>query len=594
MNLKIKYKILVSMVITVLFTSSILSSMCYFYYSYLFEQRARIESQDSLSIITSSLENDINKLYKDVSYFVTDKRFINLATDIHYGDQSSFAEHYISIQSILENTIKRNNLIESIMLLGKNGEFYSILDMGLKYESRIQEELGHTKLYNGITWLPSYQTTIPFFNNEIMPIVFPITLGTSSNLPLIMNSGDASTLNILVFTDTNNLNHYLQQLNRTPFSTVYLADNTGLPLSVSQDSAVYPLLRLPQITSALNKLQGFTNFEVSYENENYIIYCNPLSMNGLKVVSIISKTQLLSGISEIKSFTLLTFLVSLILSFIISLLVSKTLTLPLKKLTDAVQSIDPSKDTPCFIPQYNDEIGLLAQSFDKMCEVIRLQVACIKEDEKLKHEAEINVLTHQINPHFLYNTLECIHWEILGGNSTNASAMVESLGDFLRLSLSLSSKDNLITIADELKHTQKYIDIINHRTHTHIELVTLVDPAIINHKIVRLIFQPCVENCIKHGFNEPSGEVIVSQPLICIHIYKKLDKLYMTIEDNGKGIDIPKAEQALFNKNTTLSHVGLHNIYERLCVHYAYDIDVEFHTIPFHKNTITFIIPFTA
>ncbi|MEG2350581.1 MAG: ATP-binding protein, partial [Hungatella sp.] len=138
------------------------------------------------------------------------------------------------------------------------------------------------------------------------------------------------------------------------------------------------------------------------------------------------------------------------------------------------------------------------------------------------------------------------------------------------------------------KHTEKYIDLINHRTREPIEFVTLVSPDLLQYPIVRFILQPCVENCIKHAFDSENGEILILHPFICISIAVENSKLVISIEDNGKGIDTEAALAAIFHTQSS-SKVGLKNIYERLNAYYEGTVKVEFSSIPFHKNIITFI-----
>lgn len=588
MNLKIKYKLLVGMFIIVVFACGLMSTSCYIYFSAITEKTTNLQTQESLNTISTTLTIDINKLYKDISYFVCSKDFINLAKDIEDNNQDNFTAHYLDIQASLNNTITGNSLIDNIILIGKNNELYGPIDLGIKPLSTIASEFADLESTTGISWFTPYSSSAAYLNSEYIPVIFPISLYSSNHFPLIVSNNGESTLKLLIFINTSSLNEQLERLNRTPFATVYLANEKGEALSLPTSSQEYDLLHSPIIQEKISQVTEFSTFEVLFKEETYIISCTPLEMSHLKAVSAISKRVLLEGLSDIRIFTLFTLFISLSLSFIICLFLSRTLTAPLKKLAELVVTIDPSKDTPYFNPLYKDEIGVLASAFDHMCEVIKSQVACIKSDEKARHKAEINMLTHQINPHFLYNTLECIHWEILGENNANASLMVESLGDFLRLSL--ASKDNIISIRDEIKHTEKYITIINHRTNIHIEFMTLVEPHLLEHEIVRLILQPCIENCIKHGFNSESGEILIPNPLICVSISLYDNHLHLIIEDNGKGINTNKAEEALFGTSST-SKVGLKNIYQRLRVHYGEGVKVEFTSIPFYKNTVSFILP---
>lgn len=588
MNLKIKYKLLSAMMGIVLFSCSFMGIICYVYFSDFMEKEAKSETETSLINTASSLDRDINLLYKDITYMVSNSSFIQTVMDIEYGNTENYASNYIAMQPLLNNVITHNALVENIIITGKNGEFFSTSNSGLKYSQEITQALAGLKHGKGISWSPSISTPFPSMAEENIPISFPISLGVYGHAPFITNQEGSSSLSITVLIPTRKLDKYLNNFNRIRLTSTYLTLEDGTILNRPKSYNQLNPDSVKAMGEAVSSSVHLSTNHISTLDGDYFVSVNPLPFNRLKLVSTISKKELLSGIDRLKLFTLIAISASLLFSLFIGLALSKTLSLPLKKLTENVSTADPARPLPMFHAKYQDEIGILSRAFDNLLSIIREQMEQIKEDERQRYHAELEILTHQINPHFLYNTLECIHWEILGGNPENAALMVEKLGDFLRLSL--NAKNSVTTIKDELSHVEKYIDIINHRTQEPIDLLFFVSDGLEQLPIVPRILQPFVENSIKHGFTSEDGDRLVMNPLISIRITEENRKLVLVIEDNGKGIDIPAATAAVYQKENP-SKIGLNNVYKRLQVFYKSEIRIEFSSTPFHQNTITLYLP---
>ena len=139
--------------------------------------------------------------------------------------------------------------------------------------------------------------------------------------------------------------------------------------------------------------------------------------------------------------------------------------------------------------------------------------------------------------------------EILSGNTEASAAMIESLGQVIRVALNYGNA--LIPIQQELKHTEEYITIMNHRSNQRIAFRYTIDEGSKYYQTVKLILQPLAENCIKHGFaNDISNNIILS-PYIEINIrLKENNRVFIEVSDNGRGIDIDKANVSLYQLST--------------------------------------------
>ena len=271
---------------------------------------------------------------------------------------------------------------------------------------------------------------------------------------------------------------------------------------------------------------------------------------------------------------------------VITLLIAAFLTKPFETLRQIVDEINRGVyDRPRQF-KYRDEAGLLGAQINQMYATIQEQIRQIKREEAEKAQAD----SEQINPHFLYNTLERIHFQILNEHTEAASRMVESLGQYLRITLSHGQL--LIPLEKEIAHVTQYMNIINsHAQEDKIRFACHCDSALLSRPVLKLILQPLVENAVKRGFSQDLRSYILP-PEITVTVTAGDDYLQYEIADNGKGIDIPHAEACMrrsYQENG--SHFGLQNIYRRLRSTYGDGVSIRFSSIPYLRSVVTVRIP---
>lgn len=234
-------------------------------------------------------------------------------------------------------------------------------------------------------------------------------------------------------------------------------------------------------------------------------------------------------------------------------------------LSNTVQKIQQGDlSVHCIVDSY-DEIGDLQVNINEMIDRIKnLLSEQYNMGVQLKN-SDLKLLQAQINPHFLYNTLNLIKWTAQTQNSDEVADIVDKLSNFYRISL--SNGLDLITIKDEIRHVTLYVQLQNKRFNNNIHLETNISPDVSDLLILKLLLQPLVENSIVHGLKNKPG-------FIKINICKTSDYLSLIISDNGCGISSEKLGKIIFYQELGLdssssSGYGLVNIYERLQNYYG-------------------------
>lgn len=223
------------------------------------------------------------------------------------------------------------------------------------------------------------------------------------------------------------------------------------------------------------------------------------------------------------------------------------------------------------------EIDVLGREFNQMMSRIRNLIDRLLEQEKLKKKNELEVLQAQINPHFLYNTLEAINWMALSMKQKEISNMVILLGNFLRLSLNKGK--TIYRVRDELNHLKCYMDIQNIRCKGKILFSADVDEKVLDFRMIKLLLQPLVENSILHGFDFRGGA-----GQIWVKVYQEEEFLYFTVIDDGCGMS-NELIGGICDMESEIGH-GLKNIMKRIQLYYGGFCGVEITSTPMVGTTV--------
>lgn len=296
--------------------------------------------------------------------------------------------------------------------------------------------------------------------------------------------------------------------------------------------------------------------------KNNLTIINHSRYTGWKVVFVTPYSVIMGKVYEIRTFTVIVVVGCLLFFILVSAQISSGISRPLNKLKQTISRVENGDLDAAVEIENQDEVGELSRSFNKMVENIRLLVKEVYEAQLKKKEAELRALQSQINPHFMYNTLESINMlAILKGNF-EISDIMTAFANILRFNI--DNKNNLITLDEEIKYVSDYLMIQKFRYQEKIKVVYEVEPGTEKYLILKLILQPLVENAIYHGITDKQGP-----GLIKISVQKENNHLRLRVIDDGLGIKSDRLEEiikSLEQEETTGKRrsVGLKNIHERI------------------------------
>lgn len=318
------------------------------------------------------------------------------------------------------------------------------------------------------------------------------------------------------------------------------------------------------------------------ENETKIVRSEENSMVYKKISSMIDgwtlaiETPMSSFSNSISYFdTLIVLIVNIGMLILCWIFISHTVSRPIQKMEEQMMYSKSIPENLEVDEECEDEITNLKRTYNNLLNSIRKLLERTKEEEKIIRKNELDLILEQINPHFLYNTLDVISGLTLIGDQDKSFQMTQALGRFYRNSL--NSGCQVITVREELDIIKSYMTIINIRYNNEISIEYKVDENLLDILMLKLILQPLVENAVHHGMrqNEGKGE-------LCISVQALDDKLMeVSVRDNGVGIPEDKIRLILEGGyKTSKSGFGLHSVKQRVELFYGIEDAVSISSQP--------------
>lgn len=434
-------------------------------------------------------------------------------------------------------------------------DFVVVHQNGLHYRpiKSIESEDWYEKLKenNGRnTWF-SFQKDEYFPENKTLSLARYIT-----------DSNDyRNQIGVLVFSmDTSTLLRSFTKI--TEQQVMYLADENGTIIASSE-----ALENNPKWGQESNSQSSMDAYEV-WKNEQgkFLIRRCEIDDTGIYLVSLVPY-EYMGAIYKSFLFWVLGgyFLILLLAAFYISFM-SKRLTIPLKKLAESISTATVSGKLECLeIDSTEKEICTLVDAYNMLIQKIEILLKQQYSLGKEKQQAELMALQSQINPHFLYNTLEMVNWMAERNEKENVQTVIQKMSTFYRLVL--SKRKDIVTIREELALCETYLTIQQMRFQGRIQYERDVDDEILDYLIPKITLQPFVENAILHGIIAS----IEGRGTLSINGWEEDGRIILAVMDDGAGM----AEEDREKSNSKGSHYGMKNIGLRLSVYYQEDIKIE-------------------
>ena len=339
-----------------------------------------------------------------------------------------------------------------------------------------------------------------------------------------------------------------------------------------------------------NKAAGYedTTVEENFRGEKRLVTVKTISYTGWKLVSVVPMKSFSMGMTGMRNLVVLLVALTVLAAVLLNQMVSARISKPLRRLNNSVKEWEAGNMNPDIYIGGSMEVEHLGKTLQSTVSQIHQLMDDIVVEQEEKRKSELDALQSQINPHFLYNTLDSIVWMITGERYDDAVFMITQLASLFRISLSKGK--TVIRIEDEVKHAQNYMNIQKIRYKNSFEVDFQIEEEILDGCIVKLVLQPLLENAIYYGMEYMDGEGEIH-----VRGYRKDKDIYLEVEDNGLGMPEEEAAELLNGKERPHKHgsgVGLVNVHSRLKLRFGENYGLLIHSCPDEGMLVQIHIPY--
>ena len=331
-----------------------------------------------------------------------------------------------------------------------------------------------------------------------------------------------------------------------------------------------------------------SSFRVNVDGKEYLITKRIMDNTGWCLVNMVPYSQILSDLWRTTLIMALAIVGILVITLIGLDQILTNVIKPLKKLESHMKKVNLENLNEKVVIDTDDEISHLAGKFNSMLERIENLKEQVVEEQEDKRKYELQALQAQINPHFLYNTLDSIIW-MAETQDTNIVPMTEALAKLFRISLNKGNEE--ILLKKELEHVKNYLIIQSMRYADKFTYDIQTEGHVENCHVIKLIIQPIVENCIYHGIKKKRGSGHIS-----IRAFQQEKNLIIKVSDDGCGMTEEIRSKILSDEiepeNISGSGIGVRNVNERIQLRFGKEYGIFYESEEGKGTTVTYVLPY--
>ena len=326
----------------------------------------------------------------------------------------------------------------------------------------------------------------------------------------------------------------------------------------------------------------------SEDGNKQTVIISTIAYTGWKMVGVVRQDARTDSLEQFRIYMVVIVIMLIMMLLLVNRIVSKKISSPILKLDASVRAYEAGEKPDIYIGG-SYEIRHLGNSIQSSYEEIERLMKKIMEEQNERRKSELAALQSQINPHFLYNTLESITWMIESGKNQDAVFMISELAKLFRISLSRGK--TIISIKDELQHCRNYMNIQKYRYKERFETEYDISEEIYSFCTVKLILQPILENAIYYGVGDMDKD---EDPRIVVRGWKQQQDIYIAVSDNGIGMRHEDVENILTGNQKAIKHgsgVGLINVHTRIRLMFGIKYGLIVESEPDEGTTVTIHLP---
>jgi two-component system sensor histidine kinase YesM len=584
-RLSLKNKILILVALVLFLAISVVGAYAYFLAAHQVVGKV-IETQLGLvRQVSNNFDYILNDLGHISSFIIFDP---NLQKELHGTSINPNVLSYFELRDYLDRILASKSYITMISIYGYNGVLYST---GSGFTSN------KVVPFSDFQKNPLYQKAlnlnggigVEYFNNQ-PPVVIDNRRRRILMYRMIKEFNHYHNLGVLLlWIDEEQIRSIYRSTVPNEGST-FIVDQNGMIVSSSDPARLQEQVKHEPYYKFLKDSTGSAILQI---NQQKMLFTFSTSKEtGWKFVTLTPAAVLTERINWLASVIIAMGIICYLLLLYLSTFITAMITNPIKQLSDSIKKVQRGDFSQQVYFTNEDEIGELGGGYNAMISYIKDLIDRVYKLQIREREAELNALQAQINPHFLYNTLDTIFWKAERNHVPEISEMVLALSRIFRLSLNRGNE--LATVAQEQELIEQYLILQKIRFKEKLAYEIDCDPGLLEMRLPKLILQPFVENAIIHGIEELENGGH-------LRITGKLEQEWMvfTITDNGVGMADEKINQILsrnnYNENPLKVTGGyaVRNVVERLELYYSSNHELTFSSSPGKGTTVSLKIPAT-
>lgn len=583
-NLHVRSKLLLIYFILILIPLGLFTFFTFSRVSNVIQEQTFNTVSQAFNNAVSITEDMLNRM-DDVTQILTHDQLVYQMASHNPGDYPIIEQLQDSNQlSTSFQYLEAFSKVDDIRLYVGNDYLYSTENLNIFSMNQVKDSEWYALLTNSddsFLWSPPYQSQDATSERQHLFSLFRMIYNPVSL---------AEPLAVLrVDMEKNKLVEILQATPITEHGYIVLMENDRILLSTNstqQDDYDY------QLRDALNAQQQGEWVPTSLHNKDVYINHMSLPKTGWNMVTVIPYEDIFGVSTKLRTEMIIAALIITLIAYILAYSISGTSTKRLSLLVKSMRQVHRGDMDIALKPEGGDEIGQLMFNFQKMMDQIHILMEEKYRDGQEIKSLELKALQAQINPHFLYNSLDLVNCIAIRRDVPEIVKMIGALTRFYRLSLN-NGKDTL-PIEDELKHVQLYVQIQNMRFDDRIEMIQDVEMVILPMQTIKIILQPIVENAIQHGIfkkKNRSGNITISGK-------REMENIIIQIHDDGVGMSQEMHSGEKLPTGVPTEHpdglkggYGLRNINDRLKLAYGEEYGITFASTPGVGTTVTVKIP---
>lgn len=513
----------------------------------------------------------------------------------------------IEMQNEIINEQISHNVNAATFLFAANGDIYTYnnfiySDLSLNYKETY-EYVKCRENDNKLIWIPPNHISI---KSSVSPEYNKNMLGVALILKDMETGAEVGMLEMII--RESYIFDIYNKIKMTDNTFGFIIDKNGFILSHNDKGLLGTTNEVYTGIRDLLYENNHGNITFNIDGDEYILIYNTIPINEWKLVFAVPKKEIMRYSESTKYLFIAILVICSLISVFISVLVSSNVSEPIEKIVSTIVQYGKGELSVRIrgYEERKDEIGVLSRELNQMAEKITNLVQEKYYNEIKLKEAELQALQAQINPHFLYNTLDTINFLAIKHQIPDISAIAVAFGDLMRVSV---KKDvNMISLREEINYVCNYMTIQKMRFKDKLDIEYRIDEDIYEYRIPKLILQPLVENALVHGIEKKigKGNIIVSG-------FREGDNLILSVYDDGVGLDeehvnrmlASNLEEYLLLKDNILnanssgvcytkngSGIGLRNVDMRIKLMFGSKYGLNIKSVIGRGTTVNVILPF--